>query len=135
MSIMKRSAGSPTTITVNKTFQQLRGGYPLSPLFLFHYSPPFTLHSIFALDLVDGCFLFFRSNTPFTSLQSLTSTKIGQTFSRPTQLKEDTREHPHVVSAHQISSAVYYTQSLGAAFIMFKLSRERGTPFTGKLQE
>lgn len=93
--MMKRNAGLLTT-----TFHRLGGGNPLSLLFLnyyyYSYCTPLSPHFIFALALVDGCFLFCRNNTPFTSLHSLTSTKIGQSLSRPTQLKEDTREHPHV---------------------------------------
>lgn len=77
---MKRSAGSPAMITINNTAHQLGGGYPLSPRFLSHYCHSFSLHFIFALDLVVCHFLFDRNNTPFTSLHSLTSTKIGQAF-------------------------------------------------------
>lgn len=130
-----KSARSPTMITISKTFHQLWGGNPVNPLSLFYYCSPFTPHFIFALGLVDGCLLFCRNNTPFTSLHSLTFTEIGQSLRWPTQLNKEKWENPHVMSAHHISSAVYYSRSWGTAFIMFILSREWETPSRGKLQE
>lgn len=116
---MKRIAGSPKMMN-----QQDVSPASKVHVFLFHYCPSFTPHFISALDSVVSRFLFHRNNTPFTSLHSLMSTKIGQAFK---QAHPAERRHTRASTRHQISSAELQ------GVIMVKLSGERGNTFFGKI--
>lgn len=129
---MKRSAGLPHAITINKSFHQLRGENSLHSSFLFYYCAPFTTYFIFALDLM-AVFLFCRNNTPFTSLHSLTSTEIGQSLSLTHPAKRrDKRASIRRFSPPHFLCCVLYPE-LGDGFHHVQIEQERGNTFMRKI--